>query len=296
MFSEYWMSLRKVEGQATTPEKTEKKDEPVDEFTRNIVNGQEDLRLVFYDSEATEAKFFGIQAGMIAASTNAVRIPAACPAKRKRMKLAVGANPFSNGNILPVLKRATECTGRKISEIQVVGHLHTGVRFADAARYAPHVEQGIRLVFHGCSVLRIYPTDLQELLRHFGSEAEIFAHNVSGEAGRPYEFWRVTLPTEKGKIETELLKEVTFILPKSYIQKWTAMQSSARLYGLLRSKETEEQDDARLVITEELRKRLAKTVRAWSKKGLENRLKKPLYDWEKTVLESELARKSALTH
>lgn len=265
--------------------------EPEDAFTNDIVNGRQALRLVLYDSEAYEADFFKFQARMIAESLSAIRVPASCPKNRSKLKLQVGGTAFTD-DMLPLLARAKACTGRHIDEIHIVGHLHTGVRFSHAARYAQHVAPGVRVIFHGCSVAT-YRAGLRQLLNAFGSEAEIFAHKISGEAGRPYEFWKITLPEGESTIKTEMLKQVTIVLPDSYIRRWVAMQSSKRLYALLQSKETEEQDDAKAVIIDELKQRLKSSAETWSTQKIKQTLKGRIYEWERPILEEELTRRSA---
>lgn len=165
--------------------------------------------------------------------------------------------------------------------------------FSKAAKYSKLVAPHVKVIFHGCSVLN-YREGLGNLLKSFGSEAEIFAHPVSGEAGRPYEFYKVTLPEGEEKIKSELLPKVTIILPKSYIIRWASEQKTERLYGLLLLKEINITDDAKEAIIEVLKERLKKEVKKWGIIKLERKLKSELRDWEKAIITEEIKNRETI--
>ncbi len=266
-----------------------------EELTRAIVAGEHPLKLAFYDSERYPVDFFRIQANAIAEAIEAVQLPPVCPKDRTKLRLSIGGIGFTNSEVLPHLRKAVVCTGRKVSEFHVVGHWAYGVEFSNAAKYAETVEPQVRVIFHGCSVLSGEKVGVTELLKAFGSEAEIFGHTVRAQASQPYEFRKVTLPEESEKIKTEFLKQVTVILPKSYILKWASVQKSDTLYELLKRKREDVQDDAKEVFMDVLKARLKKDAKKWSERTLGRYEKKPhLYDWEQEIILEEIGNRASL--
>jgi hypothetical protein len=234
--------------------------EPVKEsktssLTTAILQGKQPLKLVLYQraSILEHLRIFRGNAGLIANEINAVKIPTKCPKDRSKLDLQIGAMGFG-GSILGHIKRAHNCVRRKISELHIVGHGHQGISFSKRTANAmkkmkEYLSSDVKVFFHGCSVL--HWTGLKKLLKILGSEAKVFAHSTIGEAGRAYQFYKVTLPAGESKIRSELVRKVSIILPEGYIRKWAKRKKTPQLYRLLRGvREWKLQEDVKNIIVE----------------------------------------------
>jgi spore germination cell wall hydrolase CwlJ-like protein len=255
------------------------------------------LKIILYDCDSDQADFFKIQADLIANAINAVEIPSSCrPRNRTRLRLGTGGTPFTNNSITPVLERAHNCVGRRVDEVHIVGHSHQGMNFSEETSEAigTHVSSKGRVIFHGCSVLSSdNEADLASLLEQLGSEAVVYAHAMAGEAGRPFEFYKIALPAGEDTIRKELLQKVTVILPKEYIREWAKMKirynKTNELYDMLSKKqELNLQRDTEEIIIQDLIELLERQVRRWSIRQLRRAYRRRLYDWEKAVIKAEI--------
>ncbi|MDJ0715454.1 MAG: DUF4157 domain-containing protein [Prochloraceae cyanobacterium] len=258
----------------------------------NIIQGKQSFKLVFYDPQGwfpRQGKFFRNRANLIAREINAVRIPRRCPKDKSKLNLRIGAIGFnSRKNILPDLKRASKCLGKQIDELHIVGHTHEGVKFGKAvSKMAKYLSTQVRIVFHGCSVLSLYPKKLKVLLKELGLEAKIFAHAQSGQAGKPFEFHEITLPEGVEKIKSEPVKNVSEILPETYIRKWVEKLPTDKLYSLYKLVKAE---DTKKI----MRERIIEKINSWSLRACRRRLEGKSYrktsveNWEKEGLEKRI--------
>jgi hypothetical protein len=212
--------------------------EPVKEsktssLTTAILQGKQPLKLVLYQraSILEHLRIFRGNAGLIANEINAVKIPTKCPKDRSKLDLQIGAMGFG-GSILGHIKRAHNCVRRKISELHIVGHGHQGISFSKRTANAmkkmkEYLSSDVKVFFHGCSVL--HWTGLKKLLKILGSEAKVFAHSTIGEAGRAYQFYKVTLPAGESKIRSELVRKVSIIVPEDMKKKAVEILVSERV-------------------------------------------------------------------
>lgn len=202
-------------------------------------------------------------------------------------------------NIPSHLKRAYQCLDKQIDEIHIVGHTHDGIRFSKqvSGALAKYLSPKARIVFHGCAVLE-YSEGLKILLKELGSEAKIFAHAQSEEAGRAFDFYQVTLPEGATKIKSKPVKNISEILPKTYIRKWVEKLPTKRLYRLyskLLRQPTEAQDTREI-----LKEQIIKEISGWKLKRCKRRLKGNLYhnisleNWEKEALIKQIESLEAL--
>jgi len=154
-----------------------------------------------------------------------------------KKKLIKGVPIQADGSILGQVEQLSQRTGRKVGEIQIVGHLHYGLNLSakEAAQLKKYVTPDVKIVFHGC--LSCALGNLETMKTGLFKEipgARVYGHEVKVDAAMPFGFVRVEL--KKGEVErTSLGRATPEVIPEDYVRQWA--KSTVKIIGIQPTKE-----------------------------------------------------------
>jgi RHS repeat-associated protein len=151
--------------------------------------------------------------------------------------LSKGKAIQAKDSILGQVEELSKRTGRKISEIQIVGHSHYGLNLSanEARELKKYVEPNVKIVFHGCLSCALPNIDVMKrgLFKELPG-ARIYGHEIKVDSAMPFGFVRVEV--KGGEVQrTKLDRVVPEVLPSEYVHQW--VKSTAKLIGIQQTRQ-----------------------------------------------------------